>query len=196
MASIYSTGPALLFADIGAGPTFIGTGVEGPDLSLDTRFKEIMNDLFGTELPGDRSYQGQEGDIEVMLNRFNFPILLKMMTRPFIGNNAANQASVPGSNVLGDYGTLMTQEKQGFPLWIFFPRNIVAGMVLAGLIPGFHFFSTFIIGPDKIKPGSGDYQQQVIWKAQRKVTIGTSAVTSTLQLYDHDMTLVKNLPIN
>lgn len=196
MASIYSTGPALFYFDIGQGPKYFGTVEDAPLIELETRFKEIRNDLFGTELPADRSYQGQEGTISGNFNRFNFNLILAAMTRPFTTTNAAGGAAVEGSNVLGDYGSLMTQENLSFPLWVYFPRNVTPAMLLAGLIPGYHFFSSFVLGPDRIKPGSGDYQQEVIFKAQRKVTIGTSAVNSTLKLYDHDMSAVANLPIN
>ena len=211
-ASLYSTGPALIYINCGStksSPKFLGTFEERPEITIERAFAPVKNDLGGSELPLDRTYQGKEGTVAGVINRFRMDVLRAAMAAPISpGASAttsepanplpgANAQGIEGSDVGASYGALMTQENRGYDLWLFFPRKAVPAMSAACFIPGYHFLSAFLLGPDKILAGSGDLKTTVVFKCQRQVvTAGRTALTMTLNLFDHDMSAVANLTLD
>lgn len=105
----------------------------------------------------------------------------------------------PGAGMIADgsddgttLGTLMTQSGKGFIITFLFPgaisTNIQTGQLATGMIPGYRFYSSILIGPTKITPGVGDLKQGVVFQFQRYVAIGTTALNTGLTLYDHRVT--------
>lgn len=183
MAQVYVTGPALIYAGLanalGTSPVFVGTGESAPDIDIKAEFDPVMNDLGGTRVPFDRCFEGEEGMVSVVLNRFNWSAIRQMMSRPrfFTGT--------PGSNPSGDVGTLMGQEGMTFNLWLVWPFSTKAAMgggAAANAMPSaVRFVSAFLLSPDKIQSGTKDQKLHLIWQCQRgfSVTAGGNGASIT-----------------
>ncbi len=197
MARIYSTGPALIYAGVndapGVVPVFIGTCQSAPEIDIQPSFHHVMNDLGGNQKPFDRMWEGEEGMVSGVLNRFNYLTLLRMMSRP--RTNTATPGTA-GINISGDVGTLMGQEGLTYHLWVAFPKG--GTLPYPDLVPGYHFYAAMLLGPDKIQPGTKDLGVHCIWQCQRQFNPAGAGLgiptTGSLTLYDTLTTSFASLP--
>lgn len=112
-------------------------------------FEPVFNDVMGTRLPYDYSYQGQEAFIDYMFTRFNELVYELCASVP------QQIAGVPGINVDGDVGTLMVTEGKTFPVWITFPYAAKAVFGGNSMPAGYRFFACLMKGPDRHRSGTG-----------------------------------------
>jgi hypothetical protein len=195
---LWTTGPAFLFTNVGTGIVFLGTAQSAPEIEVTPSFTPIMNDMSGQRLPMDRHYDGTEAIITAIFTRWNFSALMSMFNRPF-----ATALQGAGTNSIFDMGTIMGQEGATYPLWVWFPKAPVAAgganpaNAYATMVPGYRFWSTLMIGPERISPGTKALTQSVVIQAQRAFTTFTDPVPGNIydggsgaafKLYDHDMT--------
>jgi hypothetical protein len=227
LASLWSTGPAMAFVSMagwGGVPRFLGTWEDPPEITIERSYQDVKNQLFGSGVPADRSYQGKEAMVTGVMNRFEFPTFLGLQQGPIsaargaailavagapdaaagLGVNPVTAPYLEGSDVGLNYGSLMSQGGFGCTLWVYFPRSATVGGVgvTPGLIPGYRFLSAFLLGPDKLNPGTVDLKENVIFKCQRVAgagggpagLAGLTPLTMTLNCWDHNMTAVAGLP--
>lgn len=176
MAKLWTTGPVLMYAGVGGSASsrsilFLGTGEEAPEINLHREYEPVRNDLSGTVLPMDETYEGQEAMVSVVMNRFNWLTLLRCQTA-----SEANFGSLtPGSDVAGAIGSLMAQEGQTFPLYCVFPYATRASMATMPL--GYRFWSAKMIGPDNIKGGTRNKKIHCQFKCMRSYTASTNPLS-------------------
>lgn len=146
MAQAYVRGPAHIFAGVGmAGtPFYLGTAERTPKIQIRRAFSPVWNDLGGQLVPYDWCYEGQEGFVVADLTRWNQPVLAALQGAP----RQTIAAATPGTDVVGDIGTLMVTEGAAIPLWIMFPYTAKAAF--AAQPAGYHFLATWLLGPDDL----------------------------------------------
>lgn len=197
MASIYSTGPALIY--VGAQGTapgqakYLGTFERKPEIEIRKSYVPVMNDLGGSELPTDYCYEGQEGTVSGVMNRFNMNTLRALEAQPasIVAGGAVNAAINEGGDTLGgSYGALMNQDNLGVLLYVVFsrlqPGNLAAAVTALqnqGMPAGYMFLSSFLQGPIKKEPGTGDFKETVIFKCIRKIVVNAQVGATGMNLY-------------
>ncbi len=197
MASIYSTGPVLIYTNVSGTAAFFGTGQQAPDIQIKAEFEPVMNDLGGTRVPFDRLYESEEGVTSVVVNRYNEGLLEAMMARP------RPAVSVAGVNASGEIGSLMGAEGLAYTIWLVFPYASKAFQAAAalgagnGAQSGYRFPYSWLIGPEQIKGGTKDKQINCVWQHQRGWTSAPTTPSGPAQsntgglsvgsflLYDH-----------
>ena len=200
---LWTTGPAFLFTDVGKGIVFLGTAQSAPEIEVTPSFTPIMNDMSGQRLPMDRHYDGTEAIITAIFTRWNYAALLTMYSRPMPLALLGPGSAAPGFNTIFDMGTIMGQEGMTYPLWVWFPKAPAAAgganqsNAYATMSPGYRFWSTIMIGPERISPGTKAMTQSVVIQAQRAFTTLTNPGAGNVydggngalfKLYDFDMT--------
>jgi hypothetical protein len=191
MAQPYVTGACSVWAGIGAGsaPVFVGHAEQGMSIDIRAGWEPVMNDLAGTKVPFDMSYQGEEAILSGTLTRWNEAVVAAMAAR---WNAQASFLGGPqrGSENTFARGTLMLTEGAAFPIWLNFPLSSIAAF--ATLPDGYRFAAGFLESPDRLEPGTRPYKIQMIWHC---LAVFTPSNGSFL-LYDHDMSAVAALPLN
>jgi hypothetical protein len=201
MPQLYSTGPALIYADLN-GPVFVGTCQRAPGISVRPHWTDVQNDLGGT-VAFDVLYESQEAMVTGVINRYSETLYQIMADR------ASNVLPpVPGSNSSGEIGSLMLTEGLTYELWVVFPystkvfySNPAPGF---GAMPqGYHFFNAYLMGPDGNQIGTTTERKiQMTWRCLR--TFDTSPDESGLagdfntgqfDLYNFDCSAVTSIPI-
>lgn len=195
MAQIYVPGPALIYVGVansqGVTPEFFGTGETAPDVDVNGSLIPVMNDLGGTTLPFDRIWDGEEAMISVVINRFNWATMRKLLARP----NFRRVAPTPGTSISGDIGTLIGGEGMTYNLWLqwtYATKASMSGGAPEGPMPGgFRFFSAFMSYPTKMPGGTKDQKNSCIFQCQRGFGIpggaGNGIPVGNFGLYDWDM---------
>lgn len=210
MASLWTTGPAHMFTVLSptsTTPVYVGTAETKPDIEVTPAWTEVKNDIAGQSLPLDRMYDGMEGMVSAIMTRWNYPVLLAMQARPNIAvAGAGGLGGAEGVNFQLDVGTMMSTEGFTYPFWVWFPKAALAAY--AGMPAGYRFWSTFLIGPDKIEPGTRAKKQALVVKAQRAFTPSNSPAqsvpggmvpggpTAVFRLFDHNMTGISSALLN
>lgn len=191
----WTTGPAHLYAGVGGAslsaktPLYLGTAETKPDIDIEGAYEALMNDLGGSRMPFDRSWQAEEGAISFVLTRWDYGVALRMMCSP---NYLANAA---GDNLLEDVGSLMGMEGNTFPFWVVFPKQLINPYTR--MPAGFRFWSCVCEYPRRLEPGTRPHKIGMVIRAQRAwpgtasspiglaSTMGNVSVGSIL--YDFDM---------
>jgi hypothetical protein len=198
MPQLYSTGPALIYADLGDGPLFIGTCVRAPGISVRPHWTDVHNDLGGT-VAFDVLYESQEALVSGILNRFSEDFYEQMAQRA-----DATTPPVPGNDISGDIGSLMIFEELTYDLWVTFPyatkpfySNIAAGL---GAMPsGYHFPAAYLMGPDNLQIGTTTERKiSASWRCLRlfQPEFPGPYNTGNFFLYDFDCSAVTGIPIS
>lgn len=163
MAQPYVRGPILIYCGVGGSPTFLGTGERAPRYSLRRSWERVMNDLSGTQIPYDYSYQGCEAFVTCKLTRWNQSVLNNV--QDVVSGSAA--AGIMGP---GEVGTLMNTEGVAQPLWLQYgygPGGFAAKPAMSGLPGGYKFFSAWLEGPDEHEGGTDPASVTLTWHCVR-----------------------------
>ncbi len=177
MAIPYVTGPVHMFVGVGEGysPLYLGTGERAPSIELLDEFEPVPNDIAGGKIPLDECYQGEHGFVTIDLNRFNEPVY-ELFT-------AIIRGASPGRQPFGTMGSLMQLEGHNYPLWLVFPYQAKPVFRDAGMPAGYHFFSTHLLGPQKLEPlGTVARKIRLVWHCMRVFDPNTG----DFYLYDGD----------
>lgn len=190
MALIYSPGPALVYAGLGANgaPLFLGTTEGKPRIEKRPHYVPVHNDYAGGTVPLDEMYVGQDALCHGRFSRFNMAVYNVMVN---YGSTNFSGAVSNGNDFAGDRGTLMIQEGAAFPIWLKFARAFKASMNPGGgnnLITGYHFLAAWLVS-DEQEPGVAPLAPSLTWHCLAHFS--PSANGGVFLLYDYDMT---NLP--
>ncbi|OAI39610.1 hypothetical protein AYO40_01210 [Planctomycetaceae bacterium SCGC AG-212-D15] len=180
MAQLYCSGPVHVYFGLGGGgsPVYFGTSESAPRIEIKHYFNTVKNDIAGDQAPFDFQWVGETATISADFTRWNNPLWLQMMSRPFATSTA-------GINGIGDYGTFMVQEGATYQAWLQFPYASTKA-AMAGLEAGFHFFSTFLLSPDSKTIGMRANKVRATWFATQVFGI-TTGNNVTAKLYDFSM---------
>lgn len=156
--------------------TYLGTCEKAPKIVHRPAWKPVFNDIGGTEVPFDVSYQGEEAFTFADLTRWNEPVFSALQARPnFPGD-------VRGLNIPGDIGTLMLTEGRAYQLFIFFPYVAKPAYASGGMPAGYRFVATFLEGPDELSElGTSPRKINLIFHHIR----GWDPKTQRFVCYDH-----------
>lgn len=199
MAQLFCTGPVLVYIGIPRGnsrvPAFLGTAEKAPQIIVNSEFEPVFNDIGGSMIPIAELFQGETAVVSMVLTRFNEATV--QAVRSLVGPR-------PGFYPTGSYGTIMEQEGFTFPLYLRFPY--VAKPSMAGMVPGYRFWSAKFTGPLQVVPGTTALRKQIIFGCTRSWTLASSPLAGTALpvdaplgnsiLYDHNMAEVLNVPVN
>lgn len=179
MPQPYTRGPVLIYAGVGgsSGPLYLGTGERAPRVSRLREFEPVMNDLAGTRVPFDMLAEGQQALITVKLTRWDDAVLQAVEAR----SSAAPAGGIAGP---GSTGALMIAEGWAFPLWLLYsygPQGPAAKAAMGTLRPGFHFFATWLEGPQDGEGGTDPATELLVFHAIEVYTGGT------MSLYDYNL---------
>lgn len=157
------TGPAHIFCGVGVGyaPRYLGTAEKSVRGQRNLEYEPVFNDIGGTRIPIDTSFQGEQWFISADVSRWDMASynLLATVPRP---------SGTLGQNAGGDLGTLMIQEGCAYPLWIQFPYGGGAKVAYAGLEAGRRFFASYLLGPEVLEPmGTQPHKRRLVWHCLR-----------------------------
>lgn len=160
---LWCTGPALFYAGVGGAlgaqiPVEVGTAEAKPTIFLYDEWDSVFNDLGGSKIPFDDSYQGEYAIIRGDLTRWNEPdAMAKIQARPdFTGTR--------GFYPFGAIGALMKTEGLAYNLWVKFPYQSKAAY--SNMLPGYRFVSAFLYSPDEMPVGVTPRKIACIWVAR------------------------------
>lgn len=189
MAQLMTSGPAHFYVGPLTAPAYLGTCEESPDIDIVAVERDVYNSLGGVGIPFDKAYQGEIGLITAPLNRYNEAVYQAMANRP----RTFQATTPPGLNTAGDVGSLILTEGLAFTTWVLFTFGASGyapkpAMIAGGLPPGYRFFQTFLLGPNRLR-NMGTTPKKLI------LTIGAlrafNPALQTFALYDN---LVAGLP--
>lgn len=173
----YVTGPTPLFASQSGSstPRLLGTCEGGVQIKPSiVAYDAVGNDIGGSMLSVDDTYQGEEWSVSGVLTVFDWAILEMLAARPFT-------SSTPGTSIFGEIGTLMIAEGAYPQLWALFPYATKAYQS-SSIVAGYHFFAAKFLGPELT--GSTKAQRSpVAFECKRKIQAG-----GIFKTYDHSMT--------
>lgn len=199
MAQLFTTGPALLYANIGltgpgAGWLFIGTARTKPRISVRRGIKPIHNDI-GAEKPIDLLYGGQEAIITADVNRMSLIAYYAMAT--CAAPTTSGGAATAGLDLPGETGTLLATEGQMFQLCVMFPfapKAAYSNAINGPLPPCYLFPLATLESPDDIDPGTQDLAIHMIWHAIRAIAPATVSGISLFNETLYSTALPAGLP--
>lgn len=199
MAQPFTTGPVNIYVaitltdqtdpfaggrQIAAIPAYLGTMLEAPKHRMTPKWSPVMNDIAGDQEPFDMAYQGQSTDIFGDLTVWNWPVLKACKSRPVMG-------TLDGFEPFGSVGTLMITEGFAYQLWLDYPYyRRKAAFADQGAPAGYHYFASWMVGPDEEDPGTKPNRIHVQFRCQRVY----SPLNGSFSLYDHDMSAIPLFP--
>jgi hypothetical protein len=191
MAQPYVTGPAHLYAGVGAGgaPFFIGHAMRTPRITIRPHFSPVWCDLTGQTVPYDWIFDGEEGFVTYDVSRWNEAGYAALAARP-------RATGARGITLPGDIGSLMITELFAYQLWVVFPY--AAKPAYASMPPGYHFLNAWLEGPDELDDlGTTARRNRLVFHCGRSGVITTSPTGGqglTLTLYDTLVASFTGLP--
>lgn len=118
MAQAWVTGPCHFYVGVLSGtPLYLGTTEGRPYEDDQPGWEELMNDVGGSQIPYDVSYQQGELYFGGVFTRFRRDAFERIKTRPRSGG-APGGPGIPGTAGTGDVGTLMLTEGQAYNCWV------------------------------------------------------------------------------
>lgn len=85
MAAFFTTpGPIFIYVNWvyqGGTPTFLGTAVTAPEVEGRPAYINVLNDLSGRSVPGQKVYDGEQDIVTVTLNRFDFGVYTQLKSQ-------------------------------------------------------------------------------------------------------------------
>lgn len=183
MAQQFSSGSTHLWLRFnGTGsPQYFGTCESFPQDSRSPQYEFLMNDLSGSKVPLDLSYQGESSQVSVVMTRWDENLANGLTVAP-------GQVTPSGQYDWEDLGTLMMLEEQFTELWIVY----LYGSALAnktvytanGMIPGRHYLQTVLWSPQMDEVGTKPMKRHFMFYAWPQIDVANQAFV----LYDTDMT--------
>lgn len=164
--------------------SYLGTCETPPRILINPRWKPLMADIAGDELPFDFAFNGEDAQIQGVLNRWNEYVYYHLAARP-------RTTGTRGTYTASDLGTLMLHEGRAIPLWLHFPYSAAKAYGATYSMPaGYRFLATFPVTPEEIQGGARASKRLITWQAMPVY----SATDGTWCLYDHDMTNIPSIP--
>src|SRR4051812_26889664 len=74
---------------------FLGTCEQPPTLQLNPQWEPIMNDVSGSLLPLDYSYQGEDGLLSGTLNKWNEKVYMRLASHGLAQSNIGGAGVTP-----------------------------------------------------------------------------------------------------
>ena len=184
-ASLWTTGPALIYCGVNSGQTgsssgsvvsgqYLGTSERAPKIRIYHTYKEIFNDLGGRKVPFDKQWQGDYAVITAVLNRFDYSVY-EDCAEVIAGN------STPGNQEVNILGSIMGQEGLYQQVYVKFPYQSVTQF--SGQPAGYRFPAATFEGPDDFVIGVEDTKIAVMWVAIRAY----NPAAGTAILYDNNV---------
>lgn len=180
---------------------FLGTCEQPPTIQLNPQWEPVMNDIGGSLLPIDYSYQGEDGLISGTLNKWNELVYRRLASHALyqgISSRGVEYLGVPTSGgqlgLGGDIGKLSQTEDIAFRLIMHFPyaaKTVFGGFTVAtglgGVMPaGYQFYSCRLAG-HVIGPGTRANRRQLIIHADRELAESATVLSNGFTLYDNTM---------
>ena len=193
----YSTGAVYIFAappTSGGGfgqPLWLGTCEKMPQDQRQPEYEMLMNDVSGTKVPYDLSWQGMTAQISLVMTITVQSTVELMLASPRPVGNVNGAVSTPGTWDFSDVGALMMLEGLGWTVWLAYTFGSALSNKPA-------YASGF---PNALRPGRR-YYQCILWTPQLEET-GTAPMkthlmlfswpfanlaSKTFTLYDYDLT--------
>lgn len=171
----YVAGPTPLFVSQSgqSTPLLLGTCMGGVQLRANPAYDPVMNDIGGSILPVDETYQGEEWSVSGLLTVGDWAVLEMLAARP-------STSSTPGTTQFGELGTLMVAENKWPQLWVQFPYATKAYQS-SSIVAGYHFFAAKFLGPE-INVSTKNSTIPVGFECKRKIQAG-----GIFKTYDHNM---------
>jgi hypothetical protein len=160
---------------------FLGTCETPPTLQLNPQWEPIMNDIGGSMLPIDYSYQGEDAVLSGTLNKWN-----ELVYKNLASHSLAQGVSGRGSELWKDVGTLAQLEAIAFQLYVHFPYS--AAKTIYGttnsMPVGYRCVACRLAG-HSIGPGTRANRRQLVVHSDRALLETFVNTTSGFTLYDH-----------
>ncbi len=198
MSTPQCSGPAFIYiARLAPGtvPTtaqlyFLGTCEQPPTMQFNPQWEPIMNDIGGSLLPIDYSYQGEDGLVSGTLNKWNETVYLRLAS-----HGLAQGVAARGSELWSDIGTISQVEGITFETWMHFPYSAAKTVYgTTNFMPaGYRFLACRLAG-HVIRPGTRANRRQLIFHADRAYLPSATPSLNGFSLYDHLMTTTTTFP--
>jgi hypothetical protein len=214
MAQAYSTGAVYAFIapTSGGQPVFLGTCESYPEDNRQPEYEPLMNDISGSKVPLDFSFEGESAQISLVLTRWNEGFARRLEAKPN-GSNVAvggTAPSIEGSWNPQDVGSLMGVEGFSWQLWLVRTFGAVlankAAYVGNGLQPGRHYPQCIIWAPETNEEGAKPMKRHFMFYAWPRLMSGfviggpgvpvATLLGSRFVLYDQNYTGITAALIN
>jgi hypothetical protein len=149
-------------------PQFYGWTREGPDITENVNFYQVMNDLTGPRLSMDEGFAGREDLVSLVMTAWdqNIDNQLENQMNP----TAARANGVArGQNALSDMGTLMISEGLTCGMWLVKMAGTKAVNIAVGLPLGRYYMCTICVGPNKPIEGNKENMRVRVFRAKRNL---------------------------
>jgi hypothetical protein len=169
---------------------FLGTCETPPTLQLNPQWEPVMNDIGGSMLPIDYSYQGEDAVLSGTLNKWNETVYLNLASHALAQTVAAR-----GSEKWSDIGSLAQVESLIFQLYVHFPYSAAKTVygTTNNMPAGYRCVACRLAG-HSIGPGTRAGRRQLVLHSDRALLETFSTSTSGFKLYDHTMTNIPAVP--
>lgn len=199
MATTQVSGPAFIYiarqlpaaTPTGAQLFFLGTCEQPPSLQLNPQWEPIMNDVGGSLLPIEYTYQGEDGLLSGVLNKWNEAVYAALATHGLLGQIA--QSLGRGADLWSDIGTMAQLEGITFQTFLHFPYASKTPNAAQSMPNGYRFLACRLAS-HVIGPGTRAGRRQLIIHTDRANMETASSTTSKFKLYDNVMTNIPAVP--
>ena|ERR1043166_761893 len=146
-----------------AGALYYGTTREGPDVTEQVDYYQVMNDLTGPKQSMDEGFAGREDTISLVMTSWSQAVdnILEHFLDP---TNAVNPR---GTDQLSDIGTLMLSEGKTIGVWLVKAAAGKAVNVASGLPLGRYYPTCINVGPNKPIEGNKENMRVRIFRAKK-----------------------------
>lgn len=199
-SSFSSTGPIHIFCRIpasGASPrgaasggtiSYLGTAREYPNISVEPSWVPVMNDIAGPTVPADVFASGEDGSINIDINRFDYAVMQSVCNYPRSGRTPGGSAR--GTNTRLDRGLFALANKNSMEFWFQFSFYNTINTGDYTMIPGYYWPACVVVNTSPEVIGTRDHAIRLMLKPLN----WWLAETGSFMLYSNDPSYFTNLP--
>lgn len=169
---------------------FLGTCEKVPVMNFNPQWEPIMNDEAGSIIPIEYSWQGENGVLQMTLNKWN-----EYVYRMLASHNLSQGKTSRGFEAWYDVGTLYQLEGKSFQTYCHFPYATQKSSFYPNM-PVVYRFAACRMGGHVVMPGTTTNRRNVVLHLDRNyVNFQTNATgTSGFGFYDHTSTNIPAVP--
>lgn len=190
----FSTGASLVYLGMAGGlaklPMFFGTCEGFPKHQRVPEWQQIRNDVSGRRIPLDMSFQGETALVSLDMTVWDEGMAMRLERLPdMVGTSSSTFA--PGSWGFNDVGVLVGLEAMAIPIWVRYPFAL-SRPACGGLVAGYHYYQAIPVSPITDENGAQGMMRSFnffVWPV-------VNFAQQTHRLFDNDMSLTLNVPIN
>ncbi len=181
---MYVPGPSLVFAQVGAGSTYVQVGFSEQNTKVITGvMHQDVNADYAASMPADQQMMGESVAVSLRLSRYNETVLTAIRQRL-----SSTYSSAPGMGLPGAIGSLMVAQENTFGLIVVSQYSALAQF--SDMLPGIRIPKAFLAGDTEVDLGTGVKMPIITFRG-----IADYGLDGSYTLFDTNVSAVSSITI-